>query len=103
VTARRYALETYRNGRRIDRDGVPLLVVLDLNDRDAYLLNLARDLLDRYLMRAAKADGARIDQYHEFEFAAFAADEDGRITGRELFRWTLPEPTDEGEISRWVR
>jgi hypothetical protein len=103
VTARRYALETYRNGRRIDRDWVPLLVVLDLNDRDAYLLNLARDLLDRYLMRAAKADGARIDQYHEFEFAVFAADEDGRITGRELFRWTLPEPPSDEELTRWSR
>lgn len=103
MTLRRYALETYRSGRRIDRDAVPILVFLDLDDRDQYGLRIARDLLDRYLISVARADGAHIGLYHEFEFAVLAADEEGRPTGRELFRWRLPEATEDGEINRWVR
>jgi hypothetical protein len=103
MSPRRYALETYRSGRRIDRDNIPLLVVLDLDDRDPYTLAQSRDLLNRYLVRAARADGAGQDRWHEFEFAVLHADEDGRPTGRELFRWALPDPPSDEEVSRWAR
>jgi len=98
---RRYLLHAWRNGRRIDRDDVPVLVLLDLDDRDPFVLAQSRDLLNRYLVRVIRADRAPLDRWHEFEFAVFAADEDGRATGRELFRWTLPDPPSEEEIRQW--
>lgn len=103
MTARRFLLETYRRGRRIDRDRVPILVFLDLDDRQPATLLGAYDLLNRHLVRAARNDGANPDQWHEFEFAVYAADEEGRQVGPERFRWTLPHPLSDEEIRQWAR
>lgn len=95
MTLRRYALFTHRGGYPVDRGGVPQLVILNLDDSDPERLAWAYDLLNRYLISAAKTHGARPDEMYQYQFVAYAVDDQGRSTGRELFRWALPEPPEE--------
>lgn len=91
---RPYQLWTYRGRKRIDRDGVGILVILDLNVRDDGQLEVAKDQLNRHLISEARKDGAKEVDYRDYEFAVYATDEAGAAVGRELFRWTLPVPPE---------
>jgi hypothetical protein len=93
---RRYSLQTHRNGRPVDPEDVPIVVILDFDESTTIGMLFAKAQLNGHLLAVAKAASSWQHEWLQFTFKVQSLDpETGQPDGRERFWWHLPDPPEE--------